>query len=366
MSAAGRAPETGELIIGISEDTVQAAPINCGTKDWHIDPKSIDTKNLIMPQGVAVPNAPTPLSSNSIAQLRVGLEMDDSVVNLLGATDTSAFKYGLSVVAAASDLYMRDANVALIVSEHKEWPKNDPYEKYTNATACELLNYFTGKNLGGPKPSLFVLMSGRHTDWCGGVAADIAVLCQSGSNKCVLGIKGGYPKNGWMYPYNSWTWDAMVCAHESGHVVACAHTHNCNFYDSFGGDGPIDSCYTAEGGCFDAIVSRRGTIMSYCHLTPAGAMLKFHPYCVNAIEHYVTEATQSGCAIEFPQPSTIVSPNRFVQTCDAKSTFSINAYGGNGPYTFEVNPPATSMLVSGNTCTFTVARARMQRCSTSV
>lgn len=348
LSAAGRA-ETGELILGISEDTVVAPPLDCGVKEWNMSTKLHSLAALAQEQEDAG-NTPLALGKDSMYQLRVAIELDSPVVKLLGGTDTSAFKYALSVLAAASDLYIRDAKVALICSEHFEWVGNDPYP---DVTACELLNTFDGSNFTGPSPSLFVLMSARHTDWCGGVAADIDALCAQPNNKCVLGIKSGFPKNGWMYPYNNWTWDAMVCAHETGHVVACAHTHNCYFYSG----GPIDSCYQAEGGCFDSTKATRGTIMSYCHLTSAGAMLKFHPKCSAKIVAALARKSTT-CKDTVLIPHTTVTPTRLIQTCQASASFSLTASGGRAPYGFEINPVPLSMTTNGATCNFTLAPAK--------
>ncbi len=337
ISAAGRS-ETGELILGITQDTAIAPDMNCGTKDWNATAPKLVTS--------AWGDTSTKLSplSRTVTQLTVALEMDYPVVQRCGGTALAAFKYGLSVIAAASDLYMRDANIALVCSDHLEWTTTDPY---SDVTACEVLNEFTGQNMPNASPTMYVLMSGRRTDWCGGVARDIDVLCGP-DNKCVLGISHTLNASGWNYPYTSWTWDAMVCAHETGHLVACAHTHNCYFW----GGTPIDSCVAAEGGnCYDTPVPSKGTIMSYCHTTPAGAMLKFHPKCITLMEQRVQ---QQSCKTLLSVPSTSISPTRRLQTCATSASFSITASSGTGPYVFEFNPAAATVTVVQDTCSFTL------------
>ena len=44
-----------------------------------------------------------------------------------------------------------------------------------------------------------------------------------------------------------------------------------------GSNGTIHDCYDSEGGCAETVINEQGTIMSYCHLQPAGAILEFHP-----------------------------------------------------------------------------------------
>jgi hypothetical protein len=262
-------------------------------------------------------------------------------------------------MAASSDIYMRDASIALIVSEHFEWTDAD---NYTATTACDVLDEFDGSNMTGPAPGLFVCMSGRPTDWCGGVAANINVLCNKPDNKCILGMKHNFPTTGWgqgSYPYTYWTWDAMVASHEMGHIIACAHTHNCYAYSG----GAIDSCFTAEGSCFDTIIPRVGTIMSYCHTSPdpkykpAGAMLVFHPKCITKL----VNAGKKSCATSKTVPTLSVSPSRTVQSCNPVAKITVTAGGGTGPLSFEIYPynaTTDSTSVIGNICTYWLKPAK--------
>ncbi|MDP4199459.1 MAG: M12 family metallo-peptidase [Bacteroidota bacterium] len=338
ITAAGRA-ESGNLILGVVEDTVPAASFNCGVEDWKT------TK--LPPQVIASPNRNNsplefPLGS-TIMQLTVALEMDYPCVQQVGGgSDTAAFKYGLSVLAAADDLYMRDVSISLVCSAHYEWTTPDPYP---DTAACWILDYFDGSNLPPSNPSMRVLFSGRNTDWCGGLAAGIGVLCSATDAKCICGIKNTLSRNGWNYPYSTWTWDAMVSAHEMGHLVACPHTHNCWW------NPPLDSCVPAEGDCYANPVASKGTIMSYCHTTPAGAILKFHPRCSTWMDQQVE---QISCKTLQPIVTTTITPTRRIQTCAPTVTFTVTATNGAAPYTFGINSTPLSSTINGNACTLTL------------
>ncbi|MBC6994428.1 M12 family metallo-peptidase [Neolewinella lacunae] len=66
-----------------------------------------------------------------------------------------------------------------------------------------------------------------------------------------------------------YSWSTMVIAHELGHLMGSQHTHAC----AWNGNGTaIDGCpgFT-EGTCgTPSYPANGGTIMSYCHLSPAG------------------------------------------------------------------------------------------------
>lgn len=69
-----------------------------------------------------------------------------------------------------------------------------------------------------------------------------------------------------LYPVYSWT--PEVTAHEWGHLCGLQHTHCCCNTRLDGTTGPLDTCYTPEGGCYvGPNIPRVGKIMSYCHLS---------------------------------------------------------------------------------------------------
>lgn len=72
------------------------------------------------------------------------------------------------------------------------------------------------------------------------------------------------------YVFPTYSWTVTVVAHEMGHNFGSMHTHACWWPIRPNVIGAIDSCYTAEGGCFSFTQPNyNGTLMSYCHLNGA-------------------------------------------------------------------------------------------------
>jgi hypothetical protein len=352
ISSAGRT-EMGNLILGIIQDTSTATNFTCGVAEFarNVSPKMQDLINSLR-----TPSVLDHTLATSVPQISVGIEMDSMFVQRAGKTDSSAFKYGLAVLAAASDQYMRDANVSLVCATHYEWTTTDPYP---DVNVCDLLYSFDGSILPGAQPMIRVLFSGRLSNQCGGIAAGIDVLCDTTYSKCVCGINNTLTKNGWDFPYHHWTWDLMVAAHEMGHVIACYHTHDCIW------NPPLDSCVAAESPdgspalCYDTPVPSKGTIMSYCHLTPLGAIVRFHPLCSALIASRV--ATNS-CVTSVSVPQMAISPTKTIQECaGGQYHFTCSASGSTGPYGFSVNPAPDSLLVQGDQCTIVLNPAKGQK-----
>ncbi len=91
-------------------------------------------------------------------------------------------------------------------------------------------------------------------------------------------------------------------AHEIGHCFDSPHTHNCNWPN-----GPIDICYSAEGGCLnDGTMNVIGSIMSYCQ----NNIMSFHPLCREIIRNRADEIL----------PLVLTTPNRpIIEVLDQKS-----------------------------------------------
>ena len=68
------------------------------------------------------------------------------------------------------------------------------------------------------------------------------------------------------YNFPTYSWTVMVSTHELGHNFGSMHTHACWWPTRSNAITSIDSCYYAEGGCFNGTQAATGTIMSYCHL----------------------------------------------------------------------------------------------------
>ena len=351
ISGAGRT-ETGNLILGVVPDSTQSSDFACGVEESRKGMVSPLVEKLMAASHPKRSGSERTLTS-SIPQFSIGLEMDYPCVQHCGGTAIAAFKYGLAVIAAASDIYIRDAGMCLVCATHFEWETPD---NYIADTACDLLYEFDGTNIppNSANLAMYVLMSGRSLNWCGGIANSIGVLCQGITSRCICGISNTLKKSGWDYPYHTWTWDIMVSTHEMGHLVACMHTFNCAW------NPPLDSCVAAEGGdCYDVPVPSKGTIMSYCHTTPAGAILKFHPRCVEVINEMVTSYS---CGLNVSIPQIAISPQKQISECTGgEYRFTLTGTGSQAPYVFEVNPAPDSLIASGSNYTAVINPFKAQK-----
>lgn len=99
----------------------------------------------------------------------------------------------------------------------------------------------------------------------GGGVAWVDVLCNSTS------FRMGY--SGISSTYNNvptYSWTVEVISHEQGHNMASEHTHDCVWNGNntaIDGCGPNSGYPSSPGGCAQASIPAKGTIMSYCHLS---------------------------------------------------------------------------------------------------
>ncbi len=206
------------------------------------------------------------LNSSDILVASIAIDCDSQFYADHGSNLSRSVNYARTVMGAVSAVYTRDVNVRLRVPYLRVWRSGDPYDD-TDATEMLFdMRPHWNTNMRDVNRSLAHLFSGRNG--IGGVAW-VNVLCSSLLSGYGYGVSG--LNNNVSYPTTSYVWDTDVTAHELGHNFGSSHTHNCNWNPA------IDSCWTAEGGCFPTRIDRRGTIMSYCHLQPSGKGLYLHP-----------------------------------------------------------------------------------------
>lgn len=204
-------------------------------------------------------------SSNSLLKANIATESDFEFYSFFGNSVERATNYIISLYVPVSAIYTRDVNVKLELTYTRIWTTSaDPYPDATSSNT--LLNAFRNywnSNMQGTQRTLAHFISTRPGG-LGGIAW-LNVLCATGP------ASYGYAFSDVDGTFNNlpvYSWDVMVVAHETGHNFGSPHTHSCSWPG-----GPIDSCFTVEGGCYSGPqLPRVGTIMSYCHLNGSIAL----------------------------------------------------------------------------------------------
>lgn len=209
-------------------------------------------------------NPDSPVSTTFL-QANIALEVDQITYNLYGQSIPNVSAYVLSLMGVSSALYNRDINVKFVVPSIHVWTTTDPYTGTTSSTLLNQFRTWWNTNMQATPRTLAHFIT-RRSGGLGGIAW-VDALCAS----TAAGYGYGFSNtDGPINQLPNYSWDAMVVSHEIGHNFGSNHTHSCTWPG-----GPIDSCYTVEGGCYSGpVVPRIGTIMSYCHLTSAGIDLR--------------------------------------------------------------------------------------------
>jgi len=207
--------------------------------------------------------------NNTDARLAVKIyfEADFRLYQDMGSNQTTLMNFVQGMFAQVKTIYTAES-IPIEISRVAWWTSTDPYAGYSGNQSIEILQKFGENTKDNFQGNLAQLLSSRQTG--GGGIAWINTLCTPYQPNDKAGrysfcfIDPDYS----IYPTYSWT--VGVVAHEFGHNFGSQHTHAC-VWPVFGSGflGAIDSCYTAEEGCFPNSAVHgipNGTIMSYCHL----------------------------------------------------------------------------------------------------
>lgn len=181
---------------------------------------------------------------------------------------TTVINFVTGAFAHVRTLYLNEGLTVNMSSSTFVYTSSDPYANLSTSTAIlEEFGYQTQNSIDG---DLAHLLSTGHGQSLGGIAW-INALCQSYEPTSGYGRYAFSNIEGSYQPYPTFSWTVMVITHETGHNYGSMHTHACTWPTLGGGGlGSIDSCYTAEGTCFQqTVLNNNGTIMSYCHLNGA-------------------------------------------------------------------------------------------------
>ena len=236
-------------------------------------------------------------ASDDLLEVEMAIESDYETYTRFGSI-ANASSYLLSLMSTVSAIYIRDFNIKIVVPYLRVWStENDPYDGSDSFTLLDQFRSYWNNNMQGIQRDLAHYISTR-VGGLGGVAW-LDVLCSDLS----FGLGYAFSNiNGTFSSLPAYSWDVDVVSHESGHNFGSPHTHNC-----FWPAGPIDTCYTPEGGCYNGSLKPiKGTIMSYCHLTSRGKYLRFHPLPINLIR---TNAEQAACVSLSQTNLSLIIPN---------------------------------------------------------
>lgn len=258
--------------------------------------------------------------------------------NMSNATD-----WALAQMAGVSAIYTQELNglMFLTASYVHLWQTSDPMSGYTN-DAGGMLDSF--RNTWETTPSLDAiqrdvthLMSKRNNTGTGGIAW-LGVNCGSYAYGFSSAMSGSTTTN-----INSYSWNLDVVSHELGHNFGANHTHWCGWPG-----GPIDNCYSAEGGCGNGPSVSNGTIMSYCHITSTPKVLQFHPIVEqNALIPSMSSAGCYGACEGWTPPECSITniTGGVQQACDPLTL----TYSQQVIVTYEYAPADGWLVVNGET-----------------
>lgn len=305
------------------------APWTCHLND---DDVSVDTRGR-GEKGVERPQAGT------LRRIEMAIEGDFTYYQDHGSDAVQATEYAEDVIAACSDIYERDVAGTLYIRSWELWTVNDPYPGTNSSTLLTQFRDYWRVNKGAVVRSIAHLFSGING--IGGIAY-LNVLCNKNNGYAVDGLN-----NNIVYPRTTYAWDTDVVSHELGHNVGSPHTHSCSWAP------PIDSCYAAEGGCFAGTKAVRGTIMSYCHLTPQGTNLEFHPRVQTLME---TRLAEAAACVPLVSDMEVSAGNDTTICPGTATTLRATVTGGTGPFVYAWTP--TTALTNSTSSTPTVSPMR--------
>ncbi|MEO6695634.1 MAG: zinc-dependent metalloprotease [Ignavibacteria bacterium] len=270
----------------------------------------------------------------------IAVEIDFATYNVYSQSTITATNYALSVVAAASAIYMKEVNVKLIVPFTRVWTTTDPYPGTNSNEVLNAFRNYWNANMQAVPRTLAHLIS-RRAGNMGGIAW-LNALCASPSSGYGYAFSN---TQGPVLPLPTYSWDVMVVSHETGHNFGSLHTHNCNWVG-----GIIDSCYQVEGGCYTGpAVSAVGTIMSYCHLNGSISLTKgFGPQPMAVLRN---GAESAGCMYVSQRDLYVAYPNGgelFRTGDDTRQIYWGTSLTGNVNIELSLNNGATWQPIQNN------------------
>jgi len=204
--------------------------------------------------------------------IEIYIECDYSMYEAHNYSINSVKKYVTALFNEVSLLYYNE-RINIFLSDLYVWTSPDPYRDFTNS--YEALDAFGGYVKDNYNGRLAHLLTRRGLGEGGRAWVD--VLCESHytftsdiNNDGISETRNAGPYgvstviSNTVTPFNTYSWDVFIFAHELGHNFGSPHTHACKWGPN--GDEAIDNCWYTEGGCdYGPEPTNGGTIMSYCN-----------------------------------------------------------------------------------------------------
>jgi hypothetical protein len=204
-----------------------------------------------------------PRAMNDCREIGISMEASYKTFQDKGSDTANVQNFLIGFFNNVALLYSNES-VNIKISEIRIWTSPDNIPTNSSSSALTSFGALRQNNFTGDLAHW--VTTGNYGN--GGIAW-LDVLC---ANYNPNGNSGPYAYSNVSGSYASvptYSWTVMVFAHETGHNVGSPHTHNCGWPG-----GAIDSCYTVEGNCYSGpAIARKGTVMSYCHLTNQGINL---------------------------------------------------------------------------------------------
>lgn len=271
-------PGRRSALVMMPTPTVLGTPVRCFSEDVPGNAARADSIFMAVASNASsIEKNVSTTQRNDRYAVQVALECAKRFFDRHNGNLTLSAQYAITLLGASSAVYQRDANIQLLAPFLRIWTETDPYPGDMGAALGGIRDHWNN-TMGHVQRSVAMLLS---VDLGGGLAY-VGVLCGGyGYNVSSVGGNVNFPASGYI-------WDIDVTSHELGHNIGSSHTHNC------GWNPPIDSCWNAEGGCYDATRPQRGTIMSYCHLQNKGTELQFHARVASLFRSVVERTACAG------------------------------------------------------------------------
>ncbi|WP_340062987.1 M12 family metallo-peptidase [Ascidiimonas aurantiaca] len=250
--------DSSQFIIYNDKNLIEQPEFICETTDD--DFKGYAPELLMKDQGITSRS----FDANCV---RLYFETEYDIFQNLGST-AAVQNYVTGLYNQVATIYQNEG-ISTTISQINIWTTPDPYTGFsTGSVLSQFQNNITTFN-----GDLGQLLTFRNIG--GGRAAGFDGICNPNpdSSLCVSGNLSSAIVN-----FPNYSWNVMVVTHEFGHLFGSRHTHACVWN---GNNTAIDGCGSCQEspnpsspGCSwcvrPPVPASGGTIMSYCHITPAG------------------------------------------------------------------------------------------------